>query len=194
VRRLHDLGVMVNGSFVFGMDHDDPSVFARTVSWAVESGIETATFHILTPYPGTALHERMRSEGRILHEDWDRYDTRHAVHRPARMSPSQLEDGYGQAYRDFYRWGSILRGAASKESLAGALRHAAYAGGWKKLEPMWDGVIRVRQVARLRPMLEAVLTGFGRYGVGKRETEEDLGHPVHPGSPFPGECVEPAAT
>ena len=52
IRRLHDLGVMINGSFVFGMDGDDASVFERTVEWAIEHGIETATFHILTPYPG----------------------------------------------------------------------------------------------------------------------------------------------
>ena len=63
IRRLHDLGVMVNGSFVFGMDDDDPDVFDRTVEWAIEQGIETATFHILTPYPGTALYERMRGRG-----------------------------------------------------------------------------------------------------------------------------------
>ena len=55
VRRLHDLGVMINGSFVFGMDGDDASVFERTVEWAVTQGIETATFHILTPYPDTEL-------------------------------------------------------------------------------------------------------------------------------------------
>jgi radical SAM superfamily enzyme YgiQ (UPF0313 family) len=45
IRRLHDLGVMVNGSFVFGMDDDDETVFARTVEWAISQGIETATFH-----------------------------------------------------------------------------------------------------------------------------------------------------
>ena len=36
IRRLHDLGVMINGSFVFGMDADDSSVFDRTVEWAIE--------------------------------------------------------------------------------------------------------------------------------------------------------------
>src|SRR5215210_8393838 len=91
IRRLHDLGVMINGSFVFGMDGDDPSVFSRTVDWAVEHSIETATFHILTPYPGTGLHARMVAEGRVLHEDWDLYDTRHVVYRPARLSPDELE-------------------------------------------------------------------------------------------------------
>ena len=90
IRRLHDLGVMVNGSFVFGMDDDDDGVFERTVEWAVGQGIETATFHILTPYPGTALYERMLKAGRMLHTDWDLYDTRHAVYRPARMTPEKL--------------------------------------------------------------------------------------------------------
>ena len=164
IARLHGLGVMVNGSFVFGMDDDDESVFERTVDWAVASGIETATFHILTPYPGTALHDRMEAEERILHRRWDEYDTRHTVYRPARMSPERLEEGYWWAYREFYRWSSIWRGAATKESLIGGARHLTYAVGWKKLEPMWDLAIRTRRVAGLRPMLEAVLTGFGRYG------------------------------
>ena len=63
IRRLHDQGVMINASFVFGMDEDDTSVFQRTVEWAVAQGIETATFHILTPYPGTALYDRMAPPG-----------------------------------------------------------------------------------------------------------------------------------
>src|SRR5438067_4253653 len=119
VRRLHELGVMVNGSFVFGMDQDGPDVFARTVEWAVEQGIETATFHILTPYPDTALHQRMELERRLLHRDWDLYDTRHVVFKPARLTGSELEAGYWRSYSDFYRWGSILRGAAANHDLRG---------------------------------------------------------------------------
>ena len=147
IRRLHDLGVMINGSFVFGMDDDDPSVFERTVEWAVLHGIETATFHILTPYPGTALHTRMEAEGRMLHRDWDRYDTRHTVFRPARMTPDELEAGYWASYHNFYKWSSIARGAVSKSKFLHALRHFAYAAGWKKFEPLWDLLIRTRQVA-----------------------------------------------
>lgn len=162
VRRLHDLGVMVNGSFVFGMDEDDPSVFERTVEWAIEQGIETATFHILTPYPGTALYRRMEAEGRLLHRDWDLYDTRHVVFRTRGMSAEELESGYWRAYRDFHRWSSILRGAATKDHPRAALRHVAYAAGWKKFEPLWDWTIRTRQVLRMRPALEQILRGFGR--------------------------------
>src|SRR5207247_1400357 len=69
IRRLHDLGVMVNGSFVFGMDHDGPDVFDRTVEWALETGIDTATYHILTPSPDTSLYKRMPAEDRLLHHD-----------------------------------------------------------------------------------------------------------------------------
>ena len=163
IRRLHDLGVMVNGSFVFGMDGDDEGVFERTVEWAVGQGIETATFHILTPYPGTALYERMHKAGRMLHADWDFYDTRHTVYRPARMTPEKLEQGYWRAYRNFYRWRSILNGAATKPTLLGAARHIAYAGGWKKFEPLWDMVIRAKRVSHTLPILEAILKGFSRH-------------------------------
>jgi radical SAM superfamily enzyme YgiQ (UPF0313 family) len=164
IRRLHGLGVMINGSFVFGMDGDGPDVFARTVDWAKAQGIETATFHILTPYPGTALYERMQREGRLLHSDWDLYDTRHTVFQPAAMTARELEDGYWRAYRDFYRWSSILQGAAAHDSLLGGARHFFYAAGWKKFEPMWDAVIRLRQIAQMRPALETLLAGFGRLG------------------------------
>jgi radical SAM superfamily enzyme YgiQ (UPF0313 family) len=162
IARLHDLGVMINGSFVFGMDGDDESVFERTVDWAIEHGIETATFHILTPYPGTALHGRMRADARITTEDWDLYDTRHTVFRPARMSADALERGYRRAYRDFYRWGSILRGASAHHEFRAGLRHAAYAAGWKKFEPLWDWMIRAKRVGAMLPMLEAILSEFGR--------------------------------
>jgi radical SAM superfamily enzyme YgiQ (UPF0313 family) len=82
IQRLHDWGVMVNASFVYGMDDDGPDVFDRTVDWAVAQGLETATFHILTPYPGTPLRARLQAQGRVLTDDWDLYDTRHAVSNP----------------------------------------------------------------------------------------------------------------
>ena len=164
IRRLHDLGVMINGSFVFGMDADDASVFERTVEWAIAQGIETATFHILTPYPSTALHQRLTAQGRITVHDWDLYDTRHAVFRPARMSAQELEDGYWRAYRDFYRWRSVVRGAAAHHDVIAGLRHFAYAAGWKKFEPLWDLVIRAKRAGMMLPALESILSEFGRRG------------------------------
>jgi radical SAM superfamily enzyme YgiQ (UPF0313 family) len=162
VKRLHDLGVMVNASFVFGMDQDDDSVFERTVAWALSVGIETATFHILTPYPGTALYRRLQGQGRVTSDNWDLYDTRHAVFQPACMSAEALEEGYWRAYREFYSWGSILQSVSTKEGFSARLRHLAYAAGWKKFEPAWDWVIRLGKVASFLPLLEALLAGFGR--------------------------------
>ncbi|MBN1937691.1 MAG: radical SAM protein, partial [Anaerolineae bacterium] len=163
IRRLHDLGVMVNASFVFGMDEDDEMVFDHTVAWAVQQGIETATFHILTPYPGTALYERLEAQGRIISHNWDLYDTRHAVFRPANMSPETLEAGYRRAYREFYRWGAIWEGAQAKEKWSGKLRHLAYAGAWKKFEPLWGLIIKTGMIARARPLLETVLAQIEGY-------------------------------
>jgi radical SAM superfamily enzyme YgiQ (UPF0313 family) len=161
IRRVHDLGIMINASFVFGLDDDGPDVFDRTVDWAVSRSIETATFHIMTPYPGTALHARVEQEGRIVDRDWDRYDTRHAVYRPLRMTAQELEIGYRRAYRDFYGWNAIARGAAGQRTVHQAVRHLAYAGGWKRLEPFWDAVIRRRRVSAMLPLLEATLDAFG---------------------------------
>ena len=157
-KRLHDLGVMVNGSFVFGMDDDDASVFRRTVDWAIEHGITTATFHIQTPYPGTRLFARMEAAGRITTHDWDLYDTRHVVYRPARLAAEDLKNGYDWAYREFYRWSSIARGSLSHHSIKHQAKHFFYAAGWKKFEPLWDVVIRAKQLRIMTPLLEGILS------------------------------------
>jgi radical SAM superfamily enzyme YgiQ (UPF0313 family) len=163
IKRLHDLGVMVNASFVFGMDDDDNTVFDRTIEWAIQQGIETATFHILTPYPSTALYKRMEAENRIIHSNWNLYDTRHTVFHPKRLNPQELEEGYWHAYREFYRWKNIIKSAQAHTNFSDKLRHMAYSGGWKKFEPMWDLVIKAKRVANLLPALETILAGFGKY-------------------------------
>ena len=159
VHRLHENGVMVNASFVFGMDEDDEDTFDRTVNWAVEQGIETATFHILTPYPDTALYKRMQQQDRLTSLNWDLYDTRHAVFQPLRMSAQTLESGYWRAYRNFYSWSNILGSTAQQTELYSGLRHFAYKTAWKKLEPFWDWVICLKRVSSFTQLLEAVLSG-----------------------------------
>ncbi len=156
--RLHSLGIMINGSFVFGMDDDGEDVFRRTVDWAIEHGITTATFHIQTPYPGTRLHARMVSEGRMLTRDWNLYDTRHVVYRPAQLRPEVLKAGYDWAYREFYRWTSIARASLHHGTLKHQAKHFFYASGWKKFELAWDLLIRARQLNQVTPLLEGVLS------------------------------------
>jgi len=160
--RLHSLGIMINGSFVFGMDDDGEDVFRRTVDWAMEQGVTTATFHIQTPYPGTKLHAHMVREGRMLTRNWNLYDTRHVVYQPARLKPETLKQGYDWAYREFYRWGSIARASLHHGTLKHQAKHFFYASGWKKFEPVWDILIRARQLNRITPMLEGVLARVTR--------------------------------
>jgi radical SAM superfamily enzyme YgiQ (UPF0313 family) len=158
IKRLDDLGIMINGSFVFGLDGEDRDVFKRTVDWAVESGITTATFHILTPYPGTQLYSEMSAQHRLVTGNWDLYDTRHVVYKPHGISPAALKAGYDWAYHEFYRWGNIVTAARAHQSSKHSVKHFAYSAGWKKFEPAWDFVIRLKQLAQMRPMLEAVLS------------------------------------
>jgi radical SAM superfamily enzyme YgiQ (UPF0313 family) len=169
--RLHSLGIMINGSFVFGMDDDDQDVFRRTVDWAIEQGITTATFHVLTPYPGTRLYARMFREGRIATTDWDLYDTRHVVYHPTRLKPEALKAGYDWAYREFYHWSSIARASLQHGTLKHQAKHFFYAAGWKKFEPLWDLMIRLRQLRQVTPLLEAVLSRATRQRTGNNQVE-----------------------
>jgi radical SAM superfamily enzyme YgiQ (UPF0313 family) len=157
IAKLKDLGIMINGSFVFGLDNDDKDVFRRTVDWAINSGITTATFHILTPYPGTRLYKTLDAQQRITDNDWNLYDTRHAVYLPKLMSRKDLEEGYQWSYKEFYKWSNIIESAKNNISFQDSFRHAAIAGGWKKLEPMWNLLIKISQAGRLRPLLEKTL-------------------------------------
>lgn len=106
---LHDNGIQVNGSFVLGFDEDRKDVFAATAEWVEENGLECATFHILTPYPGTPLFARMDAEGRLLHKNWSLYDTAHVVFAPRHMSPEELAQGYGWLYHRLFSHASIWR-------------------------------------------------------------------------------------
>jgi len=109
VEILHRNGIQVNGSFVLGFDHDRPDVFEKTVHWIEENRLECATFHILTPYPGTPLFAEMAAQGRLLHRDWELYDTAHVVFRPKLLAVEELSDGYAWCYRRLFSHRSIWR-------------------------------------------------------------------------------------
>lgn len=109
IARIHRRGIMVNASLVFGFDEDDESVFPSTLDWLVRNHVATMTAHIMTPYPGTRLYDRLQAEGRIINHDLRYYNTAHAVFAPKRMSPDALEEGHRRMYDQFYSWENILR-------------------------------------------------------------------------------------
>ncbi len=106
---LHHLGIAVQGCFVFGLDHDTSDVFDATVDFALDAGVDLPRFAVLTPFPGTPLHQRLEAEGRILTRDWELYDAQHVVFQPKHMSVRDLADGHERAWKKVYRWPSIAR-------------------------------------------------------------------------------------
>lgn len=153
VELLHRNGIQVNGSFVLGFDHDREDVFEKTVEWVEQNRLECATFHILTPYPGTPLFRQMESEGRLLHQDWNKYDTAHVVFRPKHLTPEQLADGYQQCYRRLFSGASIWRRRPRDWRAVPAYLAMSYL--YKKSNWLWHPLIRYRMTARVwRPLVE----------------------------------------
>ncbi|MEM0970643.1 MAG: radical SAM protein, partial [Verrucomicrobiota bacterium] len=140
VRILHENGIQVNGSFVLGFDHDGPDIFGKTSQWVEENRLECATFHILTPYPNTPLFRQMKEEGRLLHENWDLYDTAHVVFKPKRMSIEELEEGYEWIYDRLFSHASIW--ARRPQQRGAVLPYLAMSYLYKKSNWYWHALIQ----------------------------------------------------
>jgi radical SAM superfamily enzyme YgiQ (UPF0313 family) len=150
---LHRYGIQVNGSFVLGFDHDRPDVFERTVSWIEVNRLECATFHILTPYPGTPLFRELQAQGRILHRDWALYDTAHVVFRPRHMSCEELDAGYAWCYERLFSHRSIW--ARRPADARAVLAYLAMSYLYKRSNRFWHLLIRHRLTAAVwRPLIE----------------------------------------
>jgi radical SAM superfamily enzyme YgiQ (UPF0313 family) len=110
VRALHQRGIGIYGTFVFGYDADTHEVFDRTVDFALEARLELANFNPLTPTPGSALYDRLLREGRMLSPRWwleSGYRYGQAIFQPRGMDADALTEGVVEARRRFYSWRSI---------------------------------------------------------------------------------------
>ena len=153
VALLHRYGIQVNGSFVLGFDHDRRDVFERTVAWIEVNRLECATFHILTPYPGTPLFRQLEAEGRIRHRNWDEYDTGHVVFQPKHMSCEELEQGYAWCYERLFSHGSIWR--RRPQDPRAVLAYLAMSYLYKRSNRFWHLLIRHRLTHTVwRPLIE----------------------------------------
>jgi len=113
IQALHDRHIAVEGDFVFGFDHDREGVFDATARFVLETGVDLPEFYVLTPYPGTELHRRLRAEGRIVDWDWSHYDNTHfqhlPVYQPKHLSRQALREGCRRAERRVYSLPGTLR-------------------------------------------------------------------------------------
>ena len=155
VREIHRRGIMVNASFVFGLDGDTPETFRATLDWIVKNRIETVTSHILTPYPGTTLYARMKDDGRIRTDDLSLYDTAHVVFEPKGMSSKELYDGYIQIYKNIYSLKNILRRMpeAREQRSAYLLFNLLY----RKFGRLTDGLCRLVGYHRIGRLAQRIM-------------------------------------
>jgi (E)-4-hydroxy-3-methyl-but-2-enyl pyrophosphate reductase len=166
---LHRNGIQVNGSFVLGFDHDREDVFERTVEWVESNRLECATFHILTPYPGTPLFSKLEAEGRLLHREWDKYDTAHVVFRPKHLSVRQLAEGYAWCYRRLFSHASIWRRRPLDWRAVPPYLAMSYL--YKRSNWLWHLLIRHRLTSRVwRPLVELTRRRHVRF---RRRLERD---------------------
>lgn len=102
IERIHQRGMSIVGNFIVGFDTDTLSVFRDTLKFINDNNILYPFFSILTPMPGTQLHEDYKNANRIDHFEWEKYDTRHVVFEPKHMTREQLMDGYIWLYEQAY--------------------------------------------------------------------------------------------
>ncbi|OGQ26240.1 MAG: hypothetical protein A3D29_04285 [Deltaproteobacteria bacterium RIFCSPHIGHO2_02_FULL_42_44] len=75
----------------------------------METRMDAAQFHILTPLPGTVTYNVLEKEGRIIDRDWAKYHTGEVVFQPKGMTVEELQNGYYWIFRNTYTIKNILK-------------------------------------------------------------------------------------
>jgi len=108
IKRIMGNGIFFHASLVFGFDDDELSVFDETLEFLHKTKIPSATFNILTPYPGTDLYERLKAQNRLITENWDFYDHCTVTYHPKNMTIDKLYEGYEYTKKNFYSLSRIV--------------------------------------------------------------------------------------
>jgi radical SAM superfamily enzyme YgiQ (UPF0313 family) len=112
VRKFHQRGIAIYGTFVFGYDGDTAKTIQDSLDFAMEAKLEIANFNPLTPTPGSPLYERLRHERRLLSPQWwvdSNYRYGDPIFVPRLMAPEEFAQKCFDAKRAFYSWTSIAR-------------------------------------------------------------------------------------
>lgn len=102
IKSFHKRKIKIHGMFVLGSDDDNENTIWETLKFAVKQKIDTLQMAILTPFPGTKVHEELKTQKRIFSKDWSLYDGQHIVFRPKLLSAKQLQLSIVKAYTKFY--------------------------------------------------------------------------------------------
>ncbi|MCK5628480.1 B12-binding domain-containing radical SAM protein [Candidatus Bathyarchaeota archaeon] len=110
-KRLQDANIIVGWTFIIGTgdEYDSKSYIQQSVEFLLSMPYDAVGLSLLTPFPGTALFERLQKENRILSYDWSLYDTMHCVYKPEQLSPKEMERLYSEALWKIYTNGGPIK-------------------------------------------------------------------------------------
>jgi len=121
IGEIRQAGIDVSTEMMLGMDEDDPSVFQETIDFLVRNRISVPRLHIITPIPGTPLHQRWKAEGRIFENDWSRYTGGTVVFHPKKMTAEELQEKYWWTYERLFSLGTLFKRFFLKKRIKGFL-------------------------------------------------------------------------
>ena len=96
VKRIHDAGIGIYATFVFGYDNDDEQTIEDALAFSKKHNFYTAAFNHLLPFPNTRLYDRLKAENRLLYDKWwlaDGYNYGELSFVPKRISPEGEDPG-----------------------------------------------------------------------------------------------------
>lgn len=108
-KKIHDFGMHLTGSFMFGFDDDTKEIFNDTVEAIYDIEIDMPHIYILTPLPGTPIFDRLEKEGRILTKDWSKYTFENVVFQPKGMSREELFNNTKRVIDELYTYSNIIK-------------------------------------------------------------------------------------
>lgn len=108
VENFHDVGIAVQGSFIFGLDGDTSDTIRNTVQFIKDAKLDMLTLNMLYPYPGTPFRKKLEREGRLIKDDkeWEHFKYNRLMFIPQNMTTEELEDGF--------KWATMELGSASE--------------------------------------------------------------------------------
>lgn len=112
VNRIHDTGMGIYATFVFGYDYDTEETIEKALRFSEKHKFYTAAFNHLLPFPGTNLYEYLKQENRLLSEKWwleENYNYGELAFKPKNMTPERLSRLCRDARKEFSNGKNIMR-------------------------------------------------------------------------------------
>lgn len=112
VKRVHDAGIGIYATFVFGYDNDDEGTVESALEFSKKHNFYTAAFNHLLPFPNTRLYDRLKAENRLLYDKWwlaDGYNYGELAFVPKRISPERLSSVCRNARKEYSSAGTVMR-------------------------------------------------------------------------------------